>query len=155
MFFVPAEPATHLLQVADELATKTGVLGVPTCVARSPPSCNTLVATLQVAKSLKGKLIALKTNQCLPLLLPNFQRTITNNVKHSRGGAQITKEKCLCQESCVSVSKVGGKIECHGSARQQRGKFRQSFQNARDSHGKAQRRKGTEGTSSWRLCASA
>ena len=27
--FRPAEPATHLLQVADELATKIGVLGAP------------------------------------------------------------------------------------------------------------------------------
>ena len=51
--FCPAEPATHLLQVADELATKTGVPGDPITVARSPRTCNTLVATLQVAKSLR------------------------------------------------------------------------------------------------------
>ena len=37
--FRPAELATHLLQVADELATKTGVPGVPITVARSPRSC--------------------------------------------------------------------------------------------------------------------
>src|SRR6187551_3161377 len=44
---------------------------------------------LQVAKSIKGKLFALKARRCLPLLLPNCQKTIANNVKHSRGGAQI------------------------------------------------------------------
>jgi hypothetical protein len=50
---------------------------------------------LQVAKSLKGKLVAIKAHRGLPLLLPNCQRTIAHNVKYSRGGAQIRKEKCL------------------------------------------------------------
>ena len=97
--FRAAEPATHLLQVADELATNFVVLGDPTCVARSARSCNTLVATLQVAKSLKGKLSTLETHGILPLLLPNRRKIIADNVKHSKGRAQIRKEKCLCQES--------------------------------------------------------
>jgi hypothetical protein len=56
---------------------------------------------LQVTESLKGKLVALKAHRCLSLLLPNCQRTIADNVKHSREGAQITKEKCLCQKSLL------------------------------------------------------
>ena len=38
------EPATHRLQVADELATNFGPLGDPVTVASSPRSCNTRVA---------------------------------------------------------------------------------------------------------------
>jgi hypothetical protein len=90
--FGSVEPATHLLQVAFELATKTGVLGDP------PPlqdrlDLATRLLQLQVAKSFKGKLIALKARKYLSLLLPNFQKTLSYNVKYSRGGAQNYKEK--------------------------------------------------------------
>jgi hypothetical protein len=82
------------LQVVDELATKTGVPGDPITVARSPSNLQQQCCKLQVGFFFKGKQTALKAARCFLLLLPNCQRTDANNVKYSRGGAQIGRRKC-------------------------------------------------------------
>jgi hypothetical protein len=62
-------------------------------------------------KGLKGKLTALKAGRCFPLLLPNCQITDANNVKYSRGGAQIGKEKCVV---CLNIPGVPhARNRCH------------------------------------------